>query len=385
MFTGYPAKFEVFGAVKVYELVKIYSLFAYGFEKPGVVSLPRLKDLEDVAQKTVFIVPIKNEEPVTFEGVLKAIPHHSPIVVVSNSSLRPFNRYKVELDIAKSIYKMSGKTIVVVHQRDPIIAEKLRESLPEMLDEDGLVRNGKGEGMLIGALIADALRAENIAFVDADNHIPSTVLEYALIYYTMLSFSESKYKMIRIMWAHKGWTTEEFFLRRFGRVSTAINTVLNKVLSFKRKRETDIIKTSNSGEHAMSMDLVKMVEWGSGFSIETQELVSILEKCYIDLDNGYCPALPENIEIYQVESLSPHIHAEKGDEHIAEMLIASLSAIYHSKLADEKSKIYILNVAKELGYAEELPKIPRYRYPEMNARELLDALASESKLSIVLT
>jgi len=191
--------------------------------------------------------------------------------------------------------------------------------------------------------------------------------------------------MIRIMWAHKGWTTEEFFLRRFGRVSTAINTVLNKVLSFKRKRETDIIKTSNSGEHAMSMDLVKMVEWGSGFSIETQELVSILEKCYIDLDNGYCPALPENIEIYQVESLSPHIHAEKGDEHIAEMLIASLSAIYHSKLADEKSKIYILNVAKELGYAEELPKIPRYRYPEMNARELLDALASESKLSIVLT
>jgi hypothetical protein len=48
--------------------------------------------------------------------------------------------------------------------------------------------------MLIGAIIADALGAENIAFVDADNYIPSVVLEYALIYYTTLSMSESKYK-----------------------------------------------------------------------------------------------------------------------------------------------------------------------------------------------
>lgn len=386
MYISYPARFEVFGAVKMHELSKVHALFAYGSEsKPGVFSLPGFRDFEEIAYTTVFIVPVKDEEPLSLEGVLRAVPYYSPVVIVSNSSVHPLNMYKVEVDIAKMIYKTTGRTVVIVHQKDKSIAEKLGGVLPEILDKGFLVKSGKGEGMLIGAILADGLRANNVAYVDADNYIPGAVLEYALIFYTVLGSSESRYKMVRVSWGHKAWSTaEELYFRRFGRVSTAVNAVLNKVLSYRRRVETDIVKTSNSGEHAMSVELAREIEYGSGFSAETQELVSILEKCYIGVEGGLCPALPENIEVYQVESLSPHIHAEKGEAHIAEMILESLSAVYYSQLPDERGKNYILNTLRDMGFVEEPLQLPRYKYPKINARDFLDTVLTESSMNIAL-
>lgn len=386
MYINYPARFEIFGAVKIYELVKIHSLFAYGFEsKPGVLGLSGFRDLEDVAYSTVFVIPVRDEEPLSLEGVLKAIPCQSPVIIISNSSMHPLNMYKIEVDIAKIVYKTTGRTVLVVHQKDKVVAEKLRDVLPEILDEESLVRNGKGEGILIGTVLADGLKARNVAFLDADNYVPSVALEYALIFYTVLGSSESKYRMARISWGHKAWSTaEDFYFRRFGRVSAVVNTVFNRVLSYKRRVETDIIKTSNSGEHAMSMEFAREIEYGSGFSVETQELISILEKCYVDLEKGHCPALPENIEIYQVESLSPHIHAEKGEAHVAGMILESLSTIYHSRLPDERGKKYILDTMRDMGFVEEPIQLPKYRYPSISARDFLESVITESNISMAL-
>ncbi|MEM1830554.1 MAG: mannosyl-3-phosphoglycerate synthase [Desulfurococcaceae archaeon] len=385
MLIGYPARFEVFGAVKIYELSKIHTLFSIGVEgKPGAFNISSFRELENIMSSTVFVVPVKNEDPASLEGVLRAIPHGSPVIVVSNSQKFPLNIYKLEQDIAKMLYKTTGRTIIVVHQKDQVIADRLREALPLIIDEKQRVRDGKGEGMLIGVLLADALRAENVAFVDADNYIPSVVLEYALIFYTALSASESKYKMVRIYWSHKAWFAEQLYLRRTGRASTLVNSVFNKILSFRQRKETDIIKTSNSGEHAMSIELARELIYGGGFSAETQELVGILEKCYLNVDRGLCKILPENIEIYQVESISPHIHAEKGESHIFEMVIESLSAIYNSELPDERGKRQILDTLRDLGFVGEPLITNKYDYPEINVKNLLDTVVTESNESLAL-
>lgn len=385
MYVTYPSRFETFGAVKVYELSRIHTLFAVGAEsKPGVYNLPSFRDLENIAESTIFIVPVKDEEPSSLEGVLKAIPHHSPVIIVSASSIHPLNMYKIETDIAKMIHKTTGRTIIVVHQKDKIVADKLKEFIPDIVDSSFLIRDGKGEGLLLGVILADGLRARNVAFVDADNFIPSVVLEYALTYYTVLGLSESKYKMVRIYWSHKAWTTEELYFRRFGRVSVAVNNALNKVISLRRRIETDIFKTSNSGEHAMSIELAKELIYGGGFSVETQELVSIFEKCYIGLDKGVCATLPENVEIYQVESISPHIHSEKGETHVIKMILESISSIYYSQLPDERGRNFLLNILREMGFVGEPEPVPKYRYPDVNSRNILDSIITESTYTISL-
>lgn len=384
MLISYPSRFEVFGAVRVYEISRVYSVFSVGSEtKPGSFDPLSFRDLEDVASSTVFVVPVRDEEPMLLEGVLRAIPSYSPIVVVSASSQYPLNVYRLELDVSRSVYKTTGKPIIVVHQRDPLLSRELSQHVPEILDEQGLVRYGKGEGALIGTIIADALRARNVAFVDADNYVPSTVLEYALVYYTVLGRSEAKYRMVRVYWGYKAWTAGELYFRRSGRASGVVNNVLNRVLSLRRRIETDIIKTANSGEHAMSMDMARVLVYGSEYSIETQEIVSLLELCYVELEQR-CPALPENVEVYQIESRSPHIHSEKGESHVARIVIESLASIYYSKLPDERGKAYLEQVIREMGYEVPPPTIPKYRYPDIDPKKLLDVIAGESKGSLVL-
>ncbi len=384
MYISYPTKFETYGAVKIFELSKVHSLLAVKGEwKPGLYNIPDFRELERIAESTVIVVPVKDEDLMVFEGVLMAIPVYSPLIVISASTQHPLNIYSIEIDVVKTLYRVTGRPVIVVHQRDPIIAEEIREYLPGIVDEDELVRYGKGEAVLLSILLADGLKAENIGFVDADNYIPGAVLEYTLIYYTALNMSESDYKMVRVSWGYKAWSSSDLYLRRSGRTSLVVNSVLNKVLSFKRRAETDIIKTSNSGEHAMSIQLAKELVYASGYGVETQELISILELCYLGIDENMCKALPQNIEIYQVESRNPHIHSEKGESHIASMIIESLATIYYSKLVDERGKTLILDTLRELAYETEPPPPLRYEIPRsLNTKSFLDRIISESKMSV---
>jgi len=383
MYISYPSRFETYGAVKIYELSKVYSLFAIKAEwKPGLYNIPNFNELEKTAEKTVIVVPSRNEDPMVLEGVLKAIPVYSPIILVSASTQAPLNMYSVETDIAKTLYKVTGRPTIIVHQRDPVIAEELGPHIPGILDEDGLVRYGKGEGLLISVLLADGLNAENIGFIDADNYIPGAVLEYTLKYYTILNMSESDYRMVRLSWGYKAWSSTDLYFRRMGRASTIVNNVLNKILSLRRRAETDIVKTSNSGEHAMSVKLAKEISFAGGYAVETQELVSLLEACYIGVEDGMCPALPGNIEIYQVETRNPHIHSEKGESHVIEMIIESLSTIYHSKLVDSKGKALVIDTLMDLAYEGEPPPPLKYSIPSLNGKDFLDKVLGESKTSV---
>ncbi|MEM1705285.1 MAG: mannosyl-3-phosphoglycerate synthase [Thermosphaera sp.] len=384
MLINLPLRSEVFGALKIYDTMKVVNLFGFGRGFSQSLSLSSFKELEEVMQSTAIVVPVKNEDLSIFEKVLKAVPYDSPLIIVSASNTYPLNVFNEERSIVRNIYRHTGRVVLHLHQRDPVLAEFLSEVFPEIIDENGLVKYGKGEAMLLGTLVADAVRAKYVGFVDADNLIPGSVTEYVLIYYTILSLSESKYTTVRVHWGYKGWADGELFLRRMGRVSRLVSGLFNKMLSKGRLHETDIVKTSNSGEHAMSIDLARIIGFSSGFSVEAGELVKMLELCYAGLEKGVCPTLPEAIEYYQVESLNPHIHAVKGEHHIFEMVAESLGTLYYSELSDQELKESIVKTLRDLGLSEEPPKPTYYSYPDINPRRMLDELQARSKMTTIL-
>ncbi len=378
-----PLKFESYGAVKIYDITRVVCLYGVDFErKHGVFNLTS-EDLLKTAESTSIVIPVKNEDPLVLEGVLRAIPLHSPVIIISNSSQSPLDIYSSEIDLAKNIHQLSGRPVVVIHQKDPVVSELLKDGVPGLVDEsEGVVRDGKGEGLLLGTLAAEGLNSKYVGYIDADNFIPGAVLEYALVYYTALSMSKSPYKMVRISWGFKGWYGSDLFLRRWGRVSGVVSNVFNYALSRGRRFETDIIKTSNSGEHAMSIELAKILNFASRYAVETHELVHILDTCYVRMKENACRALPNNIDVIQVESRNPHLHVEKGEVHILEMLVESLGSIYHSSMADQEVRASILKLLRELSYEEEPVKPRVYGYPNMNAKKFLNDILSRSEVSV---
>jgi mannosyl-3-phosphoglycerate synthase len=52
--------------------------------------------------------------------------------------------------------------------------------------------------------------------------------------------------------------------------------------------------------------------------------------------------MEQGIDIFQIETRNPHLHEERGNEHLNEMLLSSLSTIYHSPLCDEELKQAVL-------------------------------------------
>jgi len=381
-----PSRFEVFGAIRFYDVSEVVSLDSMGIRGSGDVFGLSMDDLVDMASKTAIVVPTKDEDLWVFEGVLKAVPLASPLIIVSASSRGIVDVYSHEVEVVKLISRLSGRRAIIVHQRDKAWTEVLPEAgLEELLEDEG-VRYGKGEGMILGVLIASWLGVKYVGFIDSDNYVPGAVNEYAMAYYTGLAMLDSKYSMVRIAWPYKGkLPTGDPMLRRRGRVSLHTNATLNLALSNIRKIETDIVKTANSGEHAMSLDLALKIPWAGRFAVETQELVAILERCYIDLEfrGEPCEMTPEGVRILQVETRNPHIHAEKGDEHIAKMVAESLGAIYYSSLANNDIKVKIRSTLIENYYYEEEPPHPRiYTLNNVDPRKVISDYFSLSKIAV---
>lgn len=381
-----PSKIEVFGSVRFYDVAEVVSLNNMGIRGSGGVFGLDNETLVDMAHKTAIVVPIKDEDLLVFEGVIKAIPLASPLIVVSASSRDDVDVYTHEVEVVKLVSKLTGRRAVVVHQRDPAWIEALSGTSLEPLLDGGSVRFGKGEGMILGVLIASWLGAEYVGFIDSDNYVPGAVTEYALAYYTGLAMLESKYSMVRIMWPYKGkLPTSDVIFRKKGRVSMHTNAILNTALSKIRMVETEIVKTANSGEHAMSLDMAFKIAWAGRFAVETYELINILEQCYLDVEfeKKPCSMSPEGVRILQVETRNPHIHVEKGDEHIALMAAESLATIYYSRLADDDLRVKIKSVLienylydKELSY----PRI--YRLDDVNPRKVISEYLTLSTLAV---
>ncbi len=363
MIIEHPVRMERYGALRVFDVARVVSLNGLGFRgDASSLYFAGLERAERLAGETVFVVPVKDEDILTLEGVISGIPQGSWVVIVSASSRSPVDRYRDEVNLARLLARTAGRKIAVVNQRDTAWGDVLSGTkLEPLLDDSGRVRKGKGEGMVLGVITAAALGGRYVAFVDSDNYVPGAVAEYAWAYITGFSLAESGEVMVRIKWPYKAKleVTGDVYLRRRGRVSMHTNNIINYALSILRKIETDIIKTANSGEHAMSIDLALRMEWAGSFAIESYQLAWLFERCW--LEEGSCPFAPEGVTIYQIETRNPHIHAERGDEHIVDMIASSMGTIYYSKLGVEKVRKRILNLLEGYDYEGE-PPMPRV-YP----------------------
>lgn len=109
-------------------------------------------ELQAVQARTAIVVPCKYESIARMRGVWAAIPANSLIIVVSGSAAEA---YAEERDAFKAFCAVTRRSGICVHQGDPQLAAALRYvGMNALLDDTGLVHKGKGEGMVIGTMLA---------------------------------------------------------------------------------------------------------------------------------------------------------------------------------------------------------------------------------------
>ena len=348
MFIESPRYTERIGAVRMNHVQRVISLDSgirselppYGAMGVMKIDEETIKHFED---KMAVVIPVKDEKLKIFEGVVSGVPHDCLVIVVSNSQMEKVDRFRTEGDALNQPCRFTARDALIAHQKDPAIAEALAEAgYNDLLGEDGLVCNGKSEAMVVGLLMARAAGKDYVGFVDADNYFPGSILEYVRIYAAGFSLAQSPYSMVRILWHYKPKISAGLYFRKWGRVSEITNKHLNNLISSKTGFETEVVRTGNAGEHAMSMKLAEILPYASGYAVEPQELVSIFENFGGILPSKDIKVMEQGVDIFQIETRNPHLHEEKGDEHLGGMLSAAMSTIYHSPLCDEQLKQAVL-------------------------------------------
>ncbi len=316
--------------------------------------------IEAIEQRMAIVLSIKNEDLKAFEGVLMGVPHNCLIIVISNSRTDEIDAFRSEQDILSRFCSATKRQALIVHQKDPVLAEALEHvGYTEILDEEGLVRNGKSEGMLIGILLAKLHEKDYVGFIDTDNYIPGAVWEYVKHFAIGFILAKSPYAMVRVLWRYKPKFLGELYFKKWGRVSEITNKFINHFISTQGKFESEIIKTANAGEHAMSMELAEKLTYASGYGIETQELISVFEQFGGILPIVKNTVAERGVEIFQTETINPHLHEERGEDHLMqEMLLPSLSIIYHSPICESSTKQRIFDQLLEQKCLEPDEEVP---------------------------
>jgi mannosyl-3-phosphoglycerate synthase len=359
---------EIFGDVVFHEVQKVIKLDTETEHvHSSLVRNISRDEIADILGEIAIIVPTKNERIFLLDGVLKAIPHKCPIIIVSGSDFETPNNFKMEVELAKHIYSLTHSKILIVHQKDPGLGEAFKKTgYTKILDKKELVRDGKGEGMLIGILLAKYIGSKYVGFIDADNYIPGSVNEYVKDYAAGFLMSDTEHVMVRLAWRHKPKVRRKrLYFSKWGRVSETTNRFLNILIAEHTGFETNIIVTGNAGEHAMSIKLAEIMEFSTGYSIEPYQIVFLLERILEEERKKRGDV--DKIEVFQIETLNPHIHEEKGEDHINNMLLSSLSTIYHSKLSSDSLKERIVSHLKSINVKLEKNIIPKpFTMPPLN-------------------
>lgn len=370
-----PREFERIGAIQILGLQKVYELDGgLGVhERSSVIECIPQEALHAQMKNMAIVVPVKEERLKLIEGVLVGIPASCEVIVVSNSTRGPLDRFQLEASSIENYAKFAGKKVTIVHQKDPGLARAFAEAgYHHILDEQGLIRSGKAEGMILGTLLARWLGKETVGFVDSDNYFPGAVHEYVTEYAAGFAMNGSRSSMVRISWHSKPKISENsLFFAKWGRSSVHSNQMLNRLLTYYSGFETEIVKTGNAGEHALSLDLALNMEYAAGYAVETHHFINLLE-VYGGLGATPFPAnMRERIAICQIESRNPHLHESKGDEHVEDMIDASLSVIYHSPLCPEQLKEEIMDNLRQ-RYGDECPEAiaPVRVYPNLSKLNL---------------
>lgn len=334
-----PASHERLGALRIHAPGHIVELDSVQPEPKvaveGGVLHVGVPALEEAQRRLTIVVPVKDERRSTLRGVLTAIPGACRIVVISASKRSPIDRFELEREVIGTFAAITGRSVLHLHQSDPAIGDLVaRTGFEELLDEDGVVRAGKGEAMLLGTMIADAMESDAVGFIDADNYVPGAVNEYVRIYAATMATAGSGHFMNRISWLSKPKIEDDrLVFNRWGRSTAVSNRALNEVLSHYLGEGTSIITTGNAGEHVMSMGLARIIRMSGSFAAETGQLVDLMEQFGGIIEPpGAAPAGIGRrfVDVYQTETINPHFHEDKGGEHVEAMRAISLGSIAHS-------------------------------------------------------
>jgi len=379
-----PRRTEHIGAVRLHDVQRVYELDSgsrkFATKAREAVATISTSDIEKVNRRMAIVIPIKNEKLKLLEGVLSGVPHDCQVIVVSGSKRDSVDRFMMETKMIKEFNHYVEDEILLIHQQDPGLSEAFKSmGFDSILDKDGLVRLGKSEAMYTGILMAKMLGKDYVGFIDADNYVPGAVHEYVEIYAAGFILADSPYSMVRVSWVYKPKIVEDkLFFPKWGRVSEISSHYLNSTIESYSGFGTEIVKTGNAGEHALSMKLADLLGYASGFAVETYEIINILEEFGGIIPSNYPQVMPVGVDIFQIETRNPHLHEEKGDEHIDEMILSSLGAIYHSPICPEKVKQKISSI-----YGKEPPLTVSIRPPsELDVRRFIKIMREKCKTLI---
>jgi mannosyl-3-phosphoglycerate synthase len=254
-----PRYTERFGSVRINDVQKVLELDSGRAKELPLqenIAVEKIEDevIKNLEEKMAIVVPVKDEKLKLFEGVVSGIPHECLIIVVSNSQRKRVDRFKMEQDALNQFCHFTRREALIIHQKDPVLAQALANAgYDSILGEDGLIRNGKAEGMVAAMFIAMVAKKDYVGFIDADNYFPGAVWEYVKCYAAGFSMAKSPYAMVRVLWRYKPKVSAGMYFKKWGRVSETTNRCLNSLISNRTGFETEIIKTGNAGEHAMSL------------------------------------------------------------------------------------------------------------------------------------
>ena len=388
-----PRRTEHFGAVRFHGVQRVYELDSGMTKFPErareAVATISTEEIGKINDRMAIVIPIKDEQLKLLEGVLSGIPHDCHVIVVSCSRRSPVDRFKMEMQMLKQFNHFVEDEILLIHQQDPGLSEAFKNvNFNSILNESGSVRSGKAEAMFIGILLAKMLGKEYVGFIDADNYVAGAVHEYVESYAAGFILAGSPYSMVRVSWVYKPKIVEDklSFPRR-GRVSELSNYSLNRLMESYTGFGTEIIKTGNSGDHAMSIQLAELLCYASGFAVETYEIINILEQF-----GGILPTTSEvmssGVDVFQIESRNPHLHEQKGRAHINEMICSSLGAIYHSQICPNNIKKNLIDTCANQGFktAKGKPLCPAKIKPpsKINIKKFSEILKQKSQTLIEL-
>jgi len=363
-------------------------------QNPSNVAVTR-QELDIITSQMAIVVPCMNERLESLGGVLSGIPHDNLIIVVSNSRLEglknleksePTSTFITEKELLTSFSQATGRSSIIIHQRDPGAATAVQAAgFAALLDSTGLVRNGKGEGMLLGVLLAALAGRKYVGFVDADNFVPGAVLEYCRLFAVGLHLARENKAggMVRLKWRSKPkCENNEIVFRESGRSSAVVNEWLNRLvrahtnssdISASGREQTDIIATGNAGEHAMTVNLALRMRFASGYAVEPFQLLDLFEELpgigpRVSGKTDQSPPQKQPVRIVQIRTQNPHFHAEKGNNHVKKMWTDALGTIYHCTKTPAALRQELLDFMIQQGVVGENqePGRPRVYPPARN-------------------
>ncbi|KAF1919155.1 mannosyl-3-phosphoglycerate synthase [Ampelomyces quisqualis] len=242
-----------------------------------------------IEKELAIIVPCKDEDVSILDGVLHGIPHDCLIILLSNS--KPGN-YAAERAHLMDYCTASQRSSIAAHQHDAGIAQAfIAAGMPQIVTDNRHtphIRNGKGEAMIIGVVLAKLVGKRFVGFVDADNLVAGSVHEYCKVYAAGLHYAlhcdkqdDGVRAMVRIKWNSKPKVQDgEIVFEKSGRSSRVVNHWMNRLLNVLDNHcgQTDMIQTGNAGEHAMSIDYALELKFATGYAVEPYQLIDTWER-----------------------------------------------------------------------------------------------------------